>query len=100
MKKKWFKAKKIGYGWYPATWQGWAVLLGYVLFTTYVIFSIENSTEKGLQQTALLVVNVVITTGILIAICYETGEKAQWRRPEGLFWKRALPGGRWGRRKK
>lgn len=30
-KEIWFPAKKHGYGWgMPATWQGWAILLGFV----------------------------------------------------------------------
>ena len=31
MKQLWFKAKTYGYGWYPVTWQGWLVILIYVL---------------------------------------------------------------------
>ena len=26
-RKPWFKPKRFGYGWTPASWQGWAVTL-------------------------------------------------------------------------
>ena len=29
-KKLWFRAKRYGWGWYPCSWQGWAVLAMYV----------------------------------------------------------------------
>ncbi len=28
--KYWFKAKNYGWGWYPATWQGWLILAGFI----------------------------------------------------------------------
>jgi hypothetical protein len=27
----WFKRKRYGWGFTPATWQGWAVVLGYLI---------------------------------------------------------------------
>jgi predicted GH43/DUF377 family glycosyl hydrolase len=31
----WFRAKEYGWGWYPATWEGWLVLHHGLLSSTY-----------------------------------------------------------------
>ena len=38
MTQLWFKAKKYGYGWYPATWQGWLVILVYLTILGLLIY--------------------------------------------------------------
>ena len=35
-RKPWFKPKRFGYGWTPASWQGWAVTL-VLLFLPFVL---------------------------------------------------------------
>ena len=39
MDKIWFKAKRIGYGWYPATKEGYIVVFTYVLLI--IAFALE-----------------------------------------------------------
>lgn len=74
----WFKAKLFGWGWTPATWQGWAVLAGYVLLVVLFALTIdENSPTNEVFFTFIL--PVVILTLTLIRICYKTGEKPSWR---------------------
>ena len=68
VKKLWFKAKKYGWGWYPVTWQGWAVLLGYVAVNFLLAMSF-----------ILLIPGVIISTSLLIYICWRTGERPSWR---------------------
>lgn len=36
----WFKPKKYGYGAYPYTWEGWLVMLGYILLLILIIKNI------------------------------------------------------------
>ena len=70
-KQIWFKRKLYGYGWYPSTWQGWAIIacwaalffLGITFFAEHIIFPIF----------------VFIITGILIIICYKYGETPRWQ---------------------
>ncbi len=80
MKKYWFKAKRYGWGWYPATWQGWLVLLGYFALllvdaTGKNIFVDQPSSDKVLS----FVIDAIILAVILIFVCYKTGEKPRWR---------------------
>jgi hypothetical protein len=71
MAKLWFKAKKYGWGWYPSTWQGWAVLLGYLLIVAgfHSVFG---------TNPVVFVITIALTV-LLIIICYKTGEKPRWR---------------------
>ncbi len=71
MAKKWFKNKLYGWGWYPATWQGWAILLAYILVVVllHMIFG----------KTAMVFVVTIALTVLLITICAITGEKPRWR---------------------
>ncbi|MBS3144121.1 hypothetical protein J4208_00900 [Candidatus Woesearchaeota archaeon] len=75
MKKYWFKTKTYGWGWYPATWQGWLVLGIYILFFASLIIKVNSHT----MVLPLYLIAVFILTGILLVICYLTGEKPRWR---------------------
>lgn len=75
-KKYWFKAKTYGYGWYPATWQGWLILLTYLMVLVALIYIFETDIEKYL---AFYFIAVFVLTGLLIYISYKKGEPAKWR---------------------
>ena len=75
-KKIWFPAKKYGFGWgFPVTWQGWAVLLSYILL---IIIGIKNVTGSA-SQIGSFFIYVVFLTALLIFICLKKGEKPAWR---------------------
>ncbi|MFA6043246.1 MAG: hypothetical protein WCV85_00650 [Patescibacteria group bacterium] len=81
MQRVWFKAKEYGYGWYPATWQGWLILLSYlavVLGVTFLIFDFRSD-QATLGQILWFVGITFVATILLIVICWKTGEKAGWR---------------------
>jgi len=61
-KKIWFPAKKYGFGWgFPVTWQGWTVLLSYILL---IIFGIKNVTGSA-GQVRFFFVYVVFLTALI-----------------------------------
>ena len=76
MQKLWFRAKEYGYGWYPVTWQGWVVILGYFAVLVLLIYVFNTNVEKFLYY---YLGSVFIITAVLIYICYKTGEKPSWR---------------------
>jgi hypothetical protein len=70
----WFRRKLYGWGWVPAKWQGWVVLLVWVmLFTFSMIMIKENDHEIG-KNFAMM----ILLTIILIWVCYKKGEKPKW----------------------
>jgi len=74
MKKHlWFKAKNYGWGWYPCSWEGWVVLLFYIVG---LIGSSPNA-ENGVLSSFFI--QTIVLTIFLIIICFKTGEKPEWR---------------------
>ncbi len=78
-KEKWFKAKSYGWGWTPATWQGWSVLLLYVVITIMLFISIDSNSHSVSDTLINFVPNVIILSIILVIVCYVMGEKPEWR---------------------
>ncbi len=70
-KNLWFKSKKYGWGWTPATWQGWAIIIIYTLLTIFIL-AIDPISWLSYVVTFIL-------TLILLFICYKTGERPRWR---------------------
>jgi len=70
--KIWFKRKLYGWGWTPVTWEGWAVLLGWLIL---FIFSVSKVDHEGVKNIWV----AFAFTGILIYICYKKGEKPRWQ---------------------
>ena len=75
-KKIWFPAKKYGYGWgLPITWQGWLVLMAYLLLIIIgILILINNPSEIGAFR-----IYVLLFTIVFIFICWKKGEKPAWR---------------------
>ena len=74
----WFKAKLYGWGWTPATWQGWMVLLVYVALIVLFASTIdERSSHREIVFTFGFPAGLL--TIALIRICYKKGEKPHWQ---------------------
>lgn len=80
-KKLWFKNKRYGWGWYPASREGWAVLLVWVLFFILGEIVFLRSMQTSPSNTAVVgfVVYVTLTLSVLLRICYLRGEKPRFR---------------------
>jgi uncharacterized membrane protein YhaH (DUF805 family) len=70
--KLWFKAKNYGWGWYPSSWEGWLILLIYLIL-------IMVASKLIAINLYLYLSFCFIITAILIFICYKTGEKPYFR---------------------
>ena len=78
-RKLWFKAKRYGLGWYPCSWQGWAVLALYVLGALAEVLQIDFK-SPGIPKTFWsYYIYLIVSTTFLIIICYTSGEKPRWR---------------------
>ncbi len=75
-KNYWFSAKRYGWGWGPpVTWQGWAILIAFLVLVIMVgplIFNPVIDMAGYLTYVAML-------TFVFIAICWWKGEKPAWR---------------------
>ena len=79
----WFKAYQRGYGWFPASWKGWAVIIIY-FFNVYFGVSLAGRITHDKIQTLILYLPVLtLTTIMYFIIVIKTGEKAKWRWRKG-----------------
>lgn len=73
----WFKAKLFGWGWVPATWQGWLVIVIYVALLIFFAKTIdETSSNREVMFTFILPATLLTLTFFRIA--YKKGEKPKW----------------------
>ena len=76
--KYWFKRKLFGWGWTPATWQGWLVTFVYIGAIVVFAFTIDSeSPDREIMFTFFL--PVTFLTILFIRIAYKTGEKLKWQ---------------------
>ena len=85
----WFRAKEYGWGWYPISWQGWAITVLYaLLFTfTFLVFfgwaGAASEAHAGVRDIVFGVLEFLIVIGILsytlFRACTKWGEKPGWR---------------------
>lgn len=77
--KYWFKSKRFGWGWYPATWQGWSIVLFYLFLIITNFRHVDAITRSASDSLLSVVPETFILTILLIIICHATGEKPEWR---------------------
>jgi hypothetical protein len=78
----WFKRKTYGWGWTPATWQGWAVTAFYIL----AIIALFRDVDKVSRSISELLVAFgpafAFITLLFILICWKKGEQPPWQKRE------------------
>jgi len=78
-KKIWFKAKHYGWGWYPCTWQGWLVLLIWLIVLFTIVGTLDKDNSSVTEVVIPYLIKIFIIVSVLIYICYKKGEKPGWR---------------------
>lgn len=79
MKTLWFRNKTYGWGWYPATWQGWAVLAVFIGLLVVNTLALTGTAEPTPTMLAWFFVREAVLVVLLIVVCYKTGEKPRWQ---------------------
>ncbi len=73
----WFRAKEYGWGWYPVTWEGWVLTLGFIAIAVGGATFAASTTNTAFTLIFFPFMGVFLL--IFIFICYATGEKPEWR---------------------
>lgn len=79
MKKLWFRNKTYGYGWYPASWEGWLTIAIYLTTVILTIPIIQSVTNTRTMFAVIFTPTISIATAILLFVAYKKGEKPEWR---------------------
>jgi hypothetical protein len=74
----WFKRKLYGWGWTPATWQGWLIIASYVMLVL-IFASTVDDTSPVREVAFTFILPVAFLTITLMRICYKKGEKPRWQ---------------------
>ncbi|USN45567.1 MAG: hypothetical protein H6502_00335 [Candidatus Woesearchaeota archaeon] len=70
----WFKRKLFGWGWTPATWQGWLILL------LFVVYAFVVARKFAFQQNSSVFLSYLfLGVALLIIVAYVKGEKPRWQ---------------------
>lgn len=78
-KQPWFVVKNYGYGWMPATWQGWTITLVWIaIFAGFVAWANLRFSNVWLSMTVSILFGG-FWMGVLYGISMKTGEKQSWR---------------------
>ncbi len=78
-KKYWFAAKTYGWGWTPATWQGWLILVIFVGLIVVNFLRIDAASHSISDTLLAFVPETFLLILVLILICWKTGEKPHWQ---------------------
>jgi len=82
MSSLWFKARRYGWGWMPASAEGWMVLAAFLVLTALgtavYVYAVSRGADVRMAC-GLFLLWVAVLSGILIAIAYATGEPPRWR---------------------
>jgi uncharacterized membrane protein YhhN len=75
----WFRPKRYGYGATPVTWQGWAVILGFVAAMVAVTLT-SRLIEQRSWALAVFIAFDVLALGTLFVVCRrKTNGEWRWR---------------------
>ena len=74
----WFKRKLYGWGWTPATWQGWLLTLFFiaVIVGNAVRLDVNDASTNG--DVFNFIVQTFGMTILFIIIAWKTGERPKW----------------------
>ncbi len=78
----WFKRKIWGWGWVPATWQGWSVTVLYIGLISLLVITKEEAVSGNPDSGSNFLVfglPFIVLTSIFIFIAYKKGEKPRWQ---------------------
>jgi uncharacterized membrane protein YhaH (DUF805 family) len=75
----WFKRKLYGWGWTPVKWQGWVIVLAFIVFIVWSSLDFINIQEPSNSIVYWFFAKLIICITLLIIICYKEGEKPKWQ---------------------
>jgi hypothetical protein len=78
-KKLWFKAKRFGWGWTPVSWQGWGILVIFVIGLISEGATFGTLVDSGTVAPWGFLLRVAVLVTLFITICYAKGEQPHWR---------------------
>ncbi|MEY4723035.1 MAG: hypothetical protein RLZZ324_548 [Candidatus Parcubacteria bacterium] len=79
LSRPWFKNKRYGYGWYPATWEGWTVMAVWFAVFVAILRNVDAASHSASDTLLGVSLPILASVVVLIIIAALTGEKPEWR---------------------
>ena len=79
MQHYWFRAKDYGWGWYPATWEGWLVLAIFIAAMVWNGFRLDVDSRSVSDTLRPFFIQTTLLVATLLVICWVKGERPVWR---------------------
>jgi hypothetical protein len=80
MSRYWFRPKRYGYGATPVTWEGWALVAGFVVIVAGSRFLLLGGEMPGLTRTAIWWGIVVLAVAAMVMVSKSrTAGAWRWR---------------------
>ena len=82
MQRLWFETRRYGWGWTPASPEGWLVVAVFLVAVGASAAVFVYRLRQGSDPTraiTLFIIWIAILAGVLIAVCWLTGERPRWR---------------------
>lgn len=74
LNKYWFKPKRYGLGAYPSSWEGWFLVIAYVVIIVYLSLRFD---ETYLKEYFVSVIGMVVI--LVVVSWYKTEGNWKWR---------------------
>ncbi len=79
----WFRAKRYGWGWTPATWQGWLVTTVYVAGVVVWAVHVASRPDATIgwhygARAWLIALPILLWTVMFMAVGWIKGERPRW----------------------
>lgn len=76
----WFKRRRYGWGYMPVTWQGWAVVGGYIVIVAALVPAFLDAPEAvAAKEAGFFVILFTAVTAGLLMISFSKGPRPRWR---------------------
>ena len=77
-RKYWFRKRKYGAGLTPATWQGWLLLIVFVLLFLSIPH-LNGNLNYPANRTKIIVEIVILVAAFIGVVCWKGEKPIQWR---------------------
>jgi hypothetical protein len=76
----WFKRRRYGWGYMPVTWQGWAVVGGYIVIVVALVPAFLDAPEAvAAKEAGFFAMLFAAATAGLVMISFRKGPRPHWR---------------------
>jgi uncharacterized membrane protein len=74
----WFKARLFGYGWMPATWQGWVTMFIFLVLVFANTYRFVSQGHSRQDVPVSFLIETFLLVALLLVVCLVKGEKPRW----------------------